>query len=643
LGLNPTNVQQSIETINSAPVAIESASMQYLQTISNINNQVTQAGSIAAGAGSDPSFTAAVQQAVVNVANMSVVINNAKSKINSSLDATSSAIEQLTTALQSMQSVQQNAQQNAPDAQQAADSGNGAYASKGVFNYKEAQLAADPLAQIPPMEDAGLGGVEDMGQVDDFGPFENASELLEKLEGMGRAESENKLLSYVSDPQAQEMTRKTMEIVFEYGLNSQEQLEEISQVWDFLPDAIKIENEQMTSIEGEYVNNQEQTMANLENINKMVKASNDEIIKLAQAGKPKSFNFQKQAQHKTNENVILWGPESRNNVDPFTGEPTSDWHVLERNKGWGFRIGDRWDIDFEAFWRGNIMDKYSRPYRDGEGNWVGGYIEKRFEVDRWQPEENTYMLKPGEKRKARPAELGNMEARLEAYRGNEDKVFNWKEASSKKNTKISDMQFEKDIPEGVVEVTASRWDYKDFLIVFAPNIRGTIMDRNGGLPEEESYKYYSNSDPTKSGSATSLREAVSKIESMQFDEQNVSDPLGDPLDESGAFNSLAYSEKSDIKTSSGMEDYIATRAKSIYHKIKSSKPGMPNQEVINLAAANVYKSLNANAKSFLDHEGPGSGIEFVKNILDETSDAQQGLGQIAASSKKKECNGFCSI
>jgi hypothetical protein len=186
------------------------------------------------------------------------------------------------------------------------------------------------------------------------------------------------------------------------------------------------------------LNNQEQqTMANLEDIKKIVEASNEEVKKLAQKSSSKGYNFKKQAQHKSYENVILWGPESRNNVDPFTGQPTSDWHVFERNKGWNFRIGDRWDIDFEAFWRGNIMDKYHRPYRDEDGNWVGGYIEKRFEVDRWQPEENTYMLKPGELRKPRPAELGNMEARLETYRGNEDKVFNWTKASSEKVTKTA--------------------------------------------------------------------------------------------------------------------------------------------------------------------------------------------------------------
>ena len=74
------------------------------------------------------------------------------------------------------------------------------------------------------------------------------------------------------------------------------------------------------------------------------------------------------------------------------------------------------------------MDKYSRPYRDSEGNWVGGYIQKRFEVDKWIPEENNMQLKPGELRKPRPVSQGNMESRMEDYRGNKDKVYNYSKA-----------------------------------------------------------------------------------------------------------------------------------------------------------------------------------------------------------------------
>ena len=85
------------------------------------------------------------------------------------------------------------------------------------------------------------------------------------------------------------------------------------------------------------------------------------------------------------------------------------------------------------------MDKYSRPYKDKDGNWVGGYIQKRFEVDKNIPEANNMQLKPGQKRKPILPEYGNTESRLQAARAageieganDKKKPFNWKEAKKK--------------------------------------------------------------------------------------------------------------------------------------------------------------------------------------------------------------------
>ena len=157
--------------------------------------------------------------------------------------------------------------------------------------------------------------------------------------------------------------------------------------------------------------------------------------------KGESFNLKKTAQHKSLENVIVHGPNG-NRIDPFTGYLISDWHVYERNKGWGLRAGDAPFVDYEAVWRDTVMDKYSRPFRDKDGNWVGGYIQKRFEVDKWIPETNNLQLKPGQRRKPYLAEYRSHEARLQDLRSKEDprgrefsdtsKPFNWKEASSAK-------------------------------------------------------------------------------------------------------------------------------------------------------------------------------------------------------------------
>ncbi len=150
------------------------------------------------------------------------------------------------------------------------------------------------------------------------------------------------------------------------------------------------------------------------------------------------FNL-KTAQHKTQENVIMWGPSETRKVDPFLRQPVSDWHIIERNKGFGLVVDDIWNIDYETIWRQNIMDKYSRPYRDDEGNWVGGYIQKRFEVDKHIPETNNIQLKPDQIRKPILPEYGNIESRLQEARSrgkiegavNETKPFNWKEAKKK--------------------------------------------------------------------------------------------------------------------------------------------------------------------------------------------------------------------
>ena len=154
---------------------------------------------------------------------------------------------------------------------------------------------------------------------------------------------------------------------------------------------------------------------------------NAEIKKLAQQI-AKDTKLNKTAQSKTmDDNVIMWmgqnpyGTPSSSRVDPFTRQPVSDWHIVERNKGWGQngRIGDVFNFDWETFWRGNIMDKYSRPYRDKEGNWVGGWLNKRFEVDSWIPEGNNYQLKPGQRRTPRLPEYGLTEGRLESMRQKE--------------------------------------------------------------------------------------------------------------------------------------------------------------------------------------------------------------------------------
>jgi len=173
-----------------------------------------------------------------------------------------------------------------------------------------------------------------------------------------------------------------------------------------------------------------------EEITAKIKDTEESIKKLAKSNLPKSsFNLNKQAQAKTAENIIMYGP-SEKRFDPFLRQPVSDWHIVERNKGYGFVVDDVFNIDWESIWRGNIMDKYSRPYRDSKtGEWVGGYIQKRFEVDKWIPEGNNYQLKPGELRRPYNASQGSLEARMEEQRKAASKDLGYEPTSEPETTK----------------------------------------------------------------------------------------------------------------------------------------------------------------------------------------------------------------
>lgn len=103
---------------------------------------------------------------------------------------------------------------------------------------------------------------------------------------------------------------------------------------------------------------------------------------------------------------------------PGTGDVVSEYicrhHCLD-----GIVIDDNKTVCGEALWRANVMDKFSREYVDADGNIVGGYLNKRFEINRNVPEENKMRLKPGETRKPRPPEMGNLESRMQAMRAKE--------------------------------------------------------------------------------------------------------------------------------------------------------------------------------------------------------------------------------
>lgn len=114
----------------------------------------------------------------------------------------------------------------------------------------------------------------------------------------------------------------------------------------------------------------------------------------------------------------------------------------------GIVIDDNKTICGEALWRANVMDKYSREYVNEDGDTVGGYINKRFTVERNVPEENKMRLKPGEIRKPRPAAWGNIESRMQDMRQKKAEERNYRPDSNTGDT----FQWCTDVDQNNVEV-----------------------------------------------------------------------------------------------------------------------------------------------------------------------------------------------
>lgn len=120
-------------------------------------------------------------------------------------------------------------------------------------------------------------------------------------------------------------------------------------------------------------------------------------------------------------------------------------------------IDDHKTVCGEAIFRAHVMEKQQPEYVDENGNIKGGTIESRFEVNHNVPEETNMHLKPGERRKPRPASQGNLESRMQDMRSKEaekrkyrpvtdtSKPFDWTKHQDQNNVEVS--QSERDSRE----------------------------------------------------------------------------------------------------------------------------------------------------------------------------------------------------
>jgi len=295
-----------------------------------------------------------------------------------------------------------------------------------TFNLKKAQLLNTEIPTAEPIEPVDpLGATDTLPDTEELSgstmAFKDGSDLKTWLETKTPVDAIEQLTDIAGtqpmiDPQNEGKLIDPVEVIkggiqrFYDNTTDQERLRIAMKIFDILPNSVKTpEPDQEQSIVAPFEG--KEAISFINDVHNQIK----KMASFSPEQKSQTYNLQKSAQARTVENVIMWGPGEKR-IDPFLRQPVSDWSVVERNKGFGLVVDDVWNIDWESIWRGAVMDKYSRPYRDKNGSWVGGYIQKRFEVDKWIPEYNNMQLKPGQLRKPRLPQFGNLEARIEAMR-----------------------------------------------------------------------------------------------------------------------------------------------------------------------------------------------------------------------------------
>ena len=256
-------------------------------------------------------------------------------------------------------------------------------------------------------------------------------------------QASDEIIQHVS-PAVQEEANSILESIRQLDpmdrTNGEQNLLKLYEV--LLPDAVKNESNAM-----------EPVRMSENNIDGIVRYSlTEQIINNKSASNTEGLI--KTAADQFGQQYLLYGPTEKRicpklrgknlSVGDVVSEYTCRHHCLD-----GIVIDDNKTICGEALWRANAMDKFSREYVDEDGEIVGGYLNKRFEINRNVPEENKMRLKPGETRKPRPAAWGNLESRLQDMRAKEGQKrdyrpetntgdpFEWCHDSDQNNVQVS--------------------------------------------------------------------------------------------------------------------------------------------------------------------------------------------------------------
>jgi hypothetical protein len=304
------------------------------------------------------------------------------------------------------------------------------YAQEGQRDQMVTEPAMEILNSSPSGVEMSIGEPESlMRDEDNIEKFLDHAHLRDTLASMSLDKAISAFVSKIDDKSVvddesgsivnpRQTVKDGIQRFYEPDVSSEGQLDIANEIFDALPLVLKSDEYQQPA----FVGSEQEIVAS-------IVVDTDEILEKAAksfsgSSKNRIFNLSKTAQaHSFQHNMFLYGPE-QTRMSPFTRDIQSGLHLIEQNKGFGLKIDDILDIDFEAIWRGNIMDKYSRPYKNEKGEWVGGYINKRFEVNQWIPEGNNLQLAPNKRSRPYMPEYGNYEARLEVDRGEVDRLSN---------------------------------------------------------------------------------------------------------------------------------------------------------------------------------------------------------------------------
>jgi hypothetical protein len=130
----------------------------------------------------------------------------------------------------------------------------------------------------------------------------------------------------------------------------------------------------------------------------------------------------------------------------------------------------------ETLWRRHVMDKFAREFKDKDGNWVGGYINERFQVCRDDGGNNMQLAHGERTRMPRPHQYST-ERRLEEGRG--EKTVDLTAFNNTKMVKLASVDQERDetyqIFDDMIEMKEAGLSDEDILYKTAEHYNRSIL------------------------------------------------------------------------------------------------------------------------------------------------------------------------